>query len=125
MEMNERESNRMPMNKITRPEPRVVNHFEVAATSSGLVMGDFKWAVLSGIAIIHDGLSRHEAEVVARALNVQLDGFRKMVGLAPLDYQQLSLFLPPMALAGPVSLPEAVKPRPAEAPRVSRKARAA
>jgi hypothetical protein len=78
-----------------------VNHFEVVATSSGLVMGDFKWAVQNGIAIIHDGLSQHEADVVARALNLQLDGFRKMIGLEPMGYEQLNLVLSPVLMATP------------------------
>jgi hypothetical protein len=86
---------------LCRPAPRIVNHFEVVATSSGLVMGDFKWAVQNGIAIIHDGLARNEAQVMARRLNLQLDGFRKMIGLQPMEYEQLNLVLSPVLMASP------------------------
>jgi hypothetical protein len=84
-----------------RPAPRIVNHFEVVATSSGLVMGDFKWAVINGIAIVHDGLTEYRAGVLAQKLNEDLDGFRELDGLTPVAPKQLSLVLSPVLMAMP------------------------
>jgi hypothetical protein len=86
--------------QISRPDPRIVHRFEVVATSSGLVMGDFKWAVLNGIAVVHDGLMRNEAEILAQVLNRQLGGFREAIGLQAYEPRQLLLVLPPMLLGG-------------------------
>jgi hypothetical protein len=108
---------------LPRPEPRIVNHFEVVATSSGLVMGDFKWAVQNGIAIVHDGLTKYRAGILADALNRTLDGFRELDGLAPVSPQQLNLVLPPIALAVPTT--KATVARPAMAPLQQKKRKAA
>jgi hypothetical protein len=115
------------MNPEPRPGPKIVNHFQVVAASSGLAMGDFKWAVQSGIAIVHDGLSRHEATVLAWTMNREMDRFRAMLGLGAAPIEQLELILPPMALA-PLKVPAARAKIEASAPaadKVARKRRAA
>lgn len=54
-----------------------------------LFSGEFRWAVLGGIAIVQSALTHEEALVLAEALNKQIHGFRQWRGLEAVSDKQI------------------------------------
>lgn len=75
-----------------RPQPKICQEFYPSQTSLEFINGSFTWSVLCGIAIVQDGLTRLEAEVLATSLNKPLEGFRvwRKISLAPGAQQLLN-----------------------------------
>jgi len=74
-------------NGVERPGPTVVLRFDVMELGSRLFVGAYCWATVATqdgqfAAVIHNMLTRYQAEELARALNRTLEGMREVIGLS-------------------------------------------
>lgn len=75
--------------KNGRPAPSIEQDFREVMVSSEFASGEFRWGVMAGVAVIQDGLTLIEAQLLAAALKKQLKGFREFVGLLQVPQQLL------------------------------------
>jgi hypothetical protein len=54
-----------------------MQRFTAGEVGSRWIWGEYNWAVFCGIAVLQDGLTKIEAEVLATALGGKLEGFRE------------------------------------------------